>query len=170
MSRLPSISAELINRASAGNAEAQFELANLYMESEDEQDIERAEEWALKAAGNGHVEAMYWLGEGYVVYAKELLEEDPTEANTYFEHAYHWLKQASALNHPAAILELAGFYRRGNVVEKDVAKSVALVQQAAELGEVQAMRDLACIYEHGLGVEIDEAKADEWSLKAQQFS
>ena len=56
------------------------------------------------------------------------------------------------------------------MVEKDVVKSVALVQQAAELGEVQAMRDLACIYAHGLGVEIDEAKADEWDNKAQQAS
>lgn len=170
MSQLPSISAELINRAIAGNAAAQFEVATLYMESEDEQHIELAEEWALKAAANGNVEAMYWLGEGYTVYAKELLDEDPEEAKYYFEQAYHWLKQASSVKHAASILELAGFYRRGDVVEKDVVKSVALIQQAAELGEVQAMRDLACIYAHGLGVEIDEAKADEWNDKAQQAS
>ncbi len=54
---------------------------------------------------------------------------------------------------------MAGFYRRGDVVEKDVAKSIELVQQAAELGEAQAMRDLAFIYENALGVDADEAKA-----------
>lgn len=166
MSDLP-ISTELFNRAMAGNRDAQFELAEIYMQSENEDYVALAEEWALKAAQLGHVEAMYWLGEGYTFYAKDMLEEDSEEAKTYFEHAYRWLEQASKHKHPAAILELSNFYRRGDVVEKDVAKSVELVKQAAELGEVQAMRDLVCIYEHGLGVEINEAKADEWSEKAK---
>lgn len=167
MSESPQIPTELINRATAGNAEAQFALAELYMQSENEDDIEHAEEWALKAAGLGYVEAMYWLGEGYAVYAKDLLEEDPEEAKTYFEHAHNWLKQASDLKHPTALLELSSFYRRGYVVEVDVAKSIELLQQSAELGEVQAMRDLACIYEHGLGIDVDDAKADYWNSKAQ---
>ena len=160
------ISSTLLNRATSGHAPTQFKLAQMYMESEHEDDNALAEEWALKAAINGHVEAMYWLGEGYVVYAKELAEEDPEESKTYFEHAHHWLKQASDENHPAAILELAGFYRRGDVVEKDVEQSIKLVKQAAELGEVQAMRDLACIYEHGLGIDIDLEQADFWINKA----
>ena len=75
MSDLP-ISPELYNRAMAGNREAQFELAEIYMQSENDDHIELAEEWALKAAQLGHVEAMYWLGEGYTAYAKDLLEED----------------------------------------------------------------------------------------------
>lgn len=166
MSSLP-IPKELANRAIAGNAEAQFELAELYMQSEDENDILLAEEWALKAAENGNIEAMYWLGEGYTVYAKDLIEENPEESKAHFELGYYWLSKANMQKHPAATLELSAYYRRGDVIEKDVAKSVALVKQAAELGDVQAMRDLVCIYEHGLGVDIDEAKADEWSKKAQ---
>ncbi|WP_218673002.1 hypothetical protein, partial [Klebsiella pneumoniae] len=43
-------SAVLTNLALAGNAEAQFELAELYMQSEHDDDIILAEEWALKAA------------------------------------------------------------------------------------------------------------------------
>ena len=164
MSDLP-ISPELYNRAMAGNREAQFELAEIYMQSENDDHIELAEEWALKAAQLGHVEAMYWLGEGYTAYAKDLLEEDPAEAKTYFEHAHRWLEQAVKQQHPAAIFELANFYRRGDVVEKDVAKSIVLVQQAAELGEAQAMRDLAFIYENALGVDTDEAKAKYWHDK-----
>lgn len=166
MSDLP-ISTELFNRAMAGNRDAQFELAEIYMQSENDEHVALAEEWALKAAQLGHVEAMYWLGEGYAFYAKDMLEEDPEEAKTYFEHAYRWLEQAAKHKHPAAILELSNFYRRGDVVEKDVTKSVELVKQAAELGEVQAMRDLACIYEHGLGVDVDDEKADYWQDKAQ---
>ncbi|WP_291354776.1 MULTISPECIES: tetratricopeptide repeat protein [unclassified Acinetobacter] len=157
----------LINRAIAGNAEAQFEVAELYMQSENDDDIALAEEWALKAAENGHVEAMYWLGEGYTVYAKDLIEEDPEESKAHFELGYYWLSKANMQKHPAATLELSNYYRRGDVIEKDVAKSVALVKQAAEWGEVQAMRDLACIYEHGLGVDVDDEKADYWHDKAQ---
>lgn len=166
MSDLP-ISAELFNRAMAGNRDAQFELAEIYMQSEKDEHVELAEEWALKAAQLGHVEAMYWLGEGYVFYAKDLREEDPEEAKAYFEHAYRWLEQAAKHQHAAAVLELAGFYRRGDVVEKDPAKSAELVKQAAELGEVQAMRDLAFIYENSLGIDADEEKADYWSEKAK---
>ena len=157
---------ELANRALAGNAEAQFELADLYMQSEHDDDITLAEEWALKAAENGQVEAMYWLGEGYTVYAKELREEDPEESKAHFELAYYWLSKANIEKHPAATLELAGYYRRGDVVEQDVARSVALVQQAAELGEVQAMRDLAFIYANALGVDANENKAEYWTQKA----
>ena len=166
MPKSPKIPAELVNLATTGNSDAQFELAELYMQSENEDDITLAEEWALKAAALGHVEAMYWLGEGYAFYAKELREEDPSEAETYFGHAHHWLKQAAELKHPTAILELAGFYRRGDVVEKDVAQSIELVQQAAELGEAQAMRDLAFIYENALGIDADEVKAKYWHNKA----
>ncbi|WP_180110358.1 MULTISPECIES: tetratricopeptide repeat protein [unclassified Acinetobacter] len=161
-----SISPALYNRAMAGNKDAQFELAEIYMQSENDEHVELAEEWALKAAQLGHVEAMYWLGEGYAVYAKDMLEEDPEESNTYFERAHRWLEQAAKHDHPAAILELANFYRRGDVVEKDVAKSIELVEQSAKLGEVQAMRDLAFIYANGLGIDADEEKADFWNEKA----
>ncbi|WP_313043903.1 tetratricopeptide repeat protein [Acinetobacter sp.] len=161
-----SISPALYNRAMAGNKDAQFELAEIYMQSENDEHVELAEEWALKAAQLGHVEAMYWLGEGYAVYAKDMLEEDPEESKTYFEHAHRWLEQAAKHDHPAAILELANFYRRGDVVEKDVAKSIELVEQSAKLGEVQAMRDLAFIYTNGLGIDANEEKADFWNEKA----
>ncbi|MGE8653639.1 tetratricopeptide repeat protein [Acinetobacter sp. YH12227] len=161
-----SISPALYNRAMAGNKDAQFELAEIYMQSENDEHVELAEEWALKAAQLGHVEAMYWLGEGYAVYAKDMQEEDPEESKTYFEHAHRWLEQAAKHNHPAAILELANFFRRGDVVEKDVAKSIELVEQSAKLGEIQAMRDLAFIYANGLGIDADEEKADYWTEKA----
>lgn len=159
----------LANRAISGNAEAQFELAEFYMQSEHEDDITLAEEWALKAAENGNVEAMYWLGEGYTVYAKELAEEDPDEAKAHFELGYYWLSKANMQKHPAASLELAGYYRRGDVIEKDVAQSIKLVKQAAELGDYQAMRDLSFIYANALGTDEDETLADYWADKADQL-
>lgn len=42
------ISTELFNRAMAGNRDAQFELAEIYMQSENEDHVALAEEWALK--------------------------------------------------------------------------------------------------------------------------
>ena len=53
------------------------------------------------------------------------------------------------------------------MVEKDLAKSIEMLEQAAKLGEVQAMRDLVAIYEHGLGVDINDEKADFWAEKVQ---
>ncbi|NHC02454.1 sel1 repeat family protein [Acinetobacter sp. 187] len=170
MSERATIPTALANRALAANAEAQFELAELYMQSEHEDDIVLAEEWALKAAENGLVEAMYWLGEGYTVYAKDLAEEDPEESKKHLELGYYWLSKANMQNHPAATLELAGYYRRGDIIEKDVEKSIALVKQAAELGEYQAMRDLAFIYANGLGVDANEEKADYWNEKAEALA
>lgn len=157
----------LMNRAAAGSSAAQFKLAELYMQSEHEDDIELAEEWALKAAQLGLVEAMYWLGEGYTAYAKDLREADPEESKAYFEYAHNWLKQAAEQKHAAATLELAGFYRRGDVVEQDTLKSIELVEQAAKLGDVQAMRDIAFIYANGLGIDANEEKADFWTAKAE---
>lgn len=167
MSKRISPPASLMNLALAGNAKAQFDLAELYMQSEHDDDIILAEEWALKAADNGHVEAMYWLGEGYTVYAKELEKEDPEESKAHFDLGYYWLSKANIQKHPAATLELAGYYRRGNIIEKDVEKSIKLVIQAAEWGDMQAMRDLAFIYANGLGTDIDEEKADFWTNKAE---
>src|SRR5690606_36680072 len=145
------------------------ELAELYMQSAHEADIILAEEWALKAASDGLVEAMYWQGEGYTGYAKELAEEAPGESKARFELAYYRLSKANIEKHPAATLELAGFYRRGDVIEKDVEKSITLVKQAAEWGEVQAMRDLAFIYANGLGIDADEEQADYWTQKADEI-
>ncbi|WOE31652.1 MULTISPECIES: tetratricopeptide repeat protein [unclassified Acinetobacter] len=160
--------AALMNLALTGHAKAQFELAECYMQSEHDDDIILAEEWALKAAQQGHVEAMYWLGEGYTVYAKELQQQDPEESHRHFDLGYYWLNQAYQQQHPAATLELAGYYRRGDIVEKNIEKSIQLVQQAAKWGDIQAMRDLAFIYANGLGIEIDEQQADFWNEKANQ--
>ena len=167
MSQRISPPASLMNLALAGNAKAQFDLAELYMHSEHDDDIILAEEWALKAADNGLVDAMYWLGEGYTGYAKELEEADPEESKAHFDLGYYWLSKANMQKHPAATLELAGYYRRGNIIEKDIEKSIKLVIQAAEWGDVQAMRDLAFIYANGLGTDIDEEKADFWTNKAE---
>lgn len=167
MSERISVPASLTNLALANNAKAQFELAELYMESEHEDDIILAEEWALKAAENGHVEAMYWLGEGYTVYAKDVAEYDVDDSKAHFELGYYWLSKANMQKHATATLELAGYFRRGDVIEKDVEKSIKLVTQAAELGEVQAMRDLAFIYENALGTDANEEKANYWHEKEE---
>ena len=68
------------------------------MQSEHDEDIMLAEEWALKAANGGWVEAMYWLGEGYTVYAKEIAEEDLEDSKAHFELAYYWLSKANFEN------------------------------------------------------------------------
>ena len=60
---------------------------------------------------------------------------------------------------PAACFELAGCYESGRDVPKDIAKALALYQQAATGGEANGWFRLGKIYADGLGVESDLPKA-----------
>jgi len=63
---------------------------------------------------------------------------------------------------PAACFELAGCYESGRDVPKDIAKALALYQQAATGGEANGWFRLGKIYADGLGVESDLPKAFEY--------
>ncbi len=71
--------------ADAGNANAQFELAQSYIKSDDEQSIKRGLEYLQKSVAQGHVKAMTMLGELY--YSGELLQRNLERANKLFSIA-----------------------------------------------------------------------------------
>ncbi len=70
------------------------------------------------------------------------------------------LEAAVADGNAAAMTELAALYQRGEGVEKDPARAIALYRRAAELGEAEAQFNLGNIFLLGEGVEVDEA----WAL------
>jgi TPR repeat protein len=79
-------SADLVKRAEAGNAPAQFSLGLCYQEGEGvAQDGVEAFEWFSKAANQGHSEAGLMLGECYilggVVPKDETCEISPTDTD-----------------------------------------------------------------------------------------
>lgn len=90
---------ELQELAQKGNAEAQFQLGNMYYNCNDiETDYKEAQKWYKKAAEQGYAEAQCMLGEIYkrdahnnynFVHSKEWLKDK----KTYVE-LIHWFKES----------------------------------------------------------------------------
>lgn len=142
--------------AKAGNTGAQSWMATLYKEGRGvKKNSNKAEYWLKKAADAGNATAQYHLGNNYA----------KTEKN--FKKAIYWWEKAAANGDFFAQYQLAICYEEGNVVKKDLAKSVYWLQQAAEIGYTkETLYKLAICYEKGLGVEKDLKKSIFWLQKA----
>lgn len=100
----PSISAETQNvanlrqRAEAGSAEAQFELARAYYSGEGvARDPKQGLEWLLKSASQGYVGAEFALGVIYQAPREQSVSQNPHEAAYWFRKAArHQNKEAQA--------------------------------------------------------------------------
>jgi hypothetical protein len=126
--------------AEEGDAEAQFELAQMFnscfchgMERKERK--AEALRWFRDAAEQGHIEAQYWTGlyyrDGLQVVAKDKAEADA------------WFLKAAEKGHTGAMMKLDRF------------------REAAELGDASAQYHLGTQYE-----EEDPFEAMNWYLKA----
>lgn len=66
----------------------------------------------------------------------------------------------------AACTSLSFFYGSGEVVPKDIAKAVSLLEQGCNGGDGAGCEKLAALYEKGVVVPADAAKAFSWAQKA----
>jgi TPR repeat protein len=114
--------------ASLGNAEAQFELACVYMEEKN--DNQKAVEWLEKSARNGFTNAKHNLA---ICYLKDIQDK---------EKSFYWMEQASNEGHVGAKRKLGLFHIQGIGVSIDTEKGISLLQEAANLGDEQAKRIL----------------------------
>lgn len=76
------------------------------------------------------------------------------------------LEKSAAEGDAAANFQLARAYFRGQGVEKNEEKAVALLREAAGAGNLEAMDSLGFLYSQGQGVTKDEEIAAEWFRKA----
>lgn len=107
--------------AEYGYPDMQCELGKEYAtidwscDTDDEAELERKEfeafRWFSKAAGQGNVEAMFYLGECYC--NGKGVDED-------YKKAFEWFAKAAEQDYEEAMTELAFFYERGAGVEKDL--------------------------------------------------
>ncbi|MBN9125920.1 MAG: hypothetical protein BGO99_01595 [Nitrosospira sp. 56-18] len=166
------------NSAEAGNAEAQFQLGEMYQNLNpfgDEKadavvpsDNAKAAGWHKKAAEQGYARAQHNLG---VMYEEGLgVPKDATEA-------MKWFQEAAELGDAEAQFKLGEIYRSvdhfgykqvGVVVPKDDAKAAEWYRKAAEQGFRHAQNNLGMMYEKGEGVPKGAAKAVEWYRKAAE--
>lgn len=185
---------EEIEAAENGNITAMEELANLYLNGDEEQDIEpdpeKAVYWFKKAAEAGDAMAMFNLG---LHYAKgHGVQRD-------FGQAAEWMRKAADAGDDDAPKLVDEFQKLADAAEKaekgdaqaqaelagglmkfagsldqagsdtDYADSVKWAKLAAAQGNTEAMWVLALAYEHGRGVEENVDTALEYYRKGAEL-
>ena len=92
-----------------------------------------------------------------------------TGANGVFlnkEKAMQLYIQAVERNYIPAIHKVAGFYNRGEVVEKSMKNYLSWLTKAAEMGDADAQNRVGVCYYNGEGTKKDIKRAEYWQLKA----
>jgi TPR repeat protein len=185
----------LHQRATQGDASAQFSLGNLYVIGNNvAQDDAQGIAWWRKAADKNYALAQFHLGGMY--YRGQGVAVDQTQARQWWrkaaeqghpaaqfqigfayahgldvvqnmEQACDWYRKAADQGYSNAQYSLGYRYQEGDGVAQDFAVAVEWYRKAAQQGHAWAQCNLADKYEHGLGVQQDYAQALEWYLKSQ---
>ncbi|MEZ5716218.1 MAG: anthrax toxin-like adenylyl cyclase domain-containing protein [Paracoccaceae bacterium] len=148
--------------ADQDDPEAFFRLGALYesIEWQTHAGPETSIGYQMRAAGMGHSEAAFRLGQRYGLG----LGVEPNDAK-----AVSYLTLAVEQGHAGAMAALAGHHELGSGVEKSYDLAAGLYRRSADLGNAGGQSGLASLYIYGLGVEKDLGKAVElYSLAAEQ--
>ena len=133
-------------RASLGSVEMQYNLAEAYAASDEQDDLEKAKVWFIKAAENGHAQAASRLSE---------LVTDPDDQ-------VKWTRIAAENGDSEAQYEMAQRCRAERVMQG----AVDWYLKAAKQGNFLAQYNLGSCYRNGDGVEKNLQLAEEWYRKA----
>ena len=140
----------LTEAASAQVPEAQFALANSYLTGPNADPVS-AVPLLQSAATRGHVPSQRALGTLYLTGAGDV--------SVQAEQAEQLLRAAAQAGDIAAINNLGTAYLTGDVLTRDVATGVTLLERASDAGLARATFTLAQVYDLGAGVPRDETRA-----------
>ncbi|ACP20977.1 sel1 repeat protein [Candidatus Amoebophilus asiaticus 5a2] len=133
------------------NPDAQFELAEILPSIKEDEKFN----FYSKSASNGHVPAMYKLGETYSI-GSELVAKDENEA-------IRWYTEAASKGHAAAAYALAKIYLNGSAtIRQDKKEAWRWCEIAVKLGHPKAMYKVAQKHEQ----DKNDIEAFKWYLKA----
>ena len=118
---------------------------------------EKAVEWYIKAANQGHGYAMFNLAVSY---------EDGEGVAKDLERAFHWYSQGATAGNTDAMFNLAIMYDEGSWVNEDPVKAFALFKTVAESGDADGQYELGMMYAKGRGIERDAEQARYWLQQA----
>lgn len=150
----------LMEKAQAGDAEAQYELGKKYYDGEDvEKDGSKAFYWAQLSAAQNSPKGQNLLGVCY---------RSGTGVEKDEKKAVEWYTKATEQGYARAQCNLGVCYEYGRGVKKDEKKAFEWYTKAAEQGYARAQCYLGECYKNGMGVEKDEKKAVEWYTKAAE--
>lgn len=148
----------LIEKAKAGDVEAQFKIGSAFdTGSGAPRDGAKAMKWYLKAANNGMAEAQNSVGS--VLQAKKKYKE-----------AFVWYTKGAEQNHLVALNNLASLYDLGLGTKQDRNKGFELYVKSANLGWPEAMWNLAKMYGAGSLGEKDLFSACIWTHRAKKYA
>ena len=115
-----------LSKANQGDADAQFNLALLYLHGRGTpQDMKQAVYWYKKAAEQGHVQAQYDLGSLYQFDGSGEVPQD-------MKQAVYWLTKAAEQGFVHAQYSLGQMYQSGHEVPQDYKQAVYWYTKAAE--------------------------------------
>ena len=151
--------------ADKGNAEAEYNIADLYLNGLGvEEDLETSAEWLKKSAEKDYPEAQNMLAVMY--YGGVGVPQD-------YEKAAKWAKRAATYDMVDAQYVLANLYIDGRGVPQDYNKAAELFLKVEKKGgdlAKEAQSVLAILYLEGLGVPQSDDKAVEMLRKASGLS
>lgn len=153
--------AAIRDKAKAGDAAAQLELARHHAtearsarkERKAERAWKQAVEWYSKSAEQGFANAQFELGGMYIL--GDGVEKDE-------DRGVSLLLQAAEQGLASAQFEIANLYMAGAKLEQDSELGLDLLRQAANQGHVPAQKQLGTMYFQGIGVDKDVVQAHLW--------
>jgi TPR repeat protein len=149
--------------ADKGNANAQYNLGNMYMDGQGvPQNDAEAVKWFRRAADQGFIDAQSNLGGMYM---------DGRGVPLNHAEALKWLRLAAHQGDPEAQANLGNMYIKGNGVQQSIAEAMKWWRRAADQGLAIAQFNVGFGYASGQGVPQDDAMAHMWfKLSAAQGS
>lgn len=145
--------------AQAGNVDAQVLLGRAYLEGTPGtgKSLANAHHWFLKAAAQGHAEALN--NAGFIIYRGLLAAPDLPTARKFFERA----ARDGQLN---AMVSLARMDELGEAGPVNLERARLWLETAAQFGQPRAIERLARAHERGeLGLAADAERAATWRLR-----
>lgn len=146
---------EILPKAQAGDAQAQYDVAVMYEEGDGtKKNPKEAIKWLLKSAEQGHAEARFKLG---WMYANGIIVRQD-----YFMAAKYYRLAATFNNHVEAQFRLGELHFNGRGVDHDYGKAIRYYKQAASQGHAASQFLLSSMYQEGWGVKRDLITAYMW--------
>lgn len=150
-----------------GHADAQFDLACNLMGNDIPEDDQEAFALFLKAAGQGHAKAHYFVGQAYDMGLG--VAQNAEQAVEWYRRAVQQFRLAAEKGNAEAQYELGSLYQVGIGVSENLQETVKWWRLAAEQGYVYAQHNLGWIYAKGQVVPQDYKEAVKWyRLAAKQ--
>ncbi len=145
--------------ATAGNANAQFQMGAILFESSKPEDQTAALSWFEKAAAQGEVRAMFNAG---LMYQQGMgTRKNIPKSTQYFE-------QADAKGDARAAFNLGLLYYEGGSTPQDFTKARTYFEKAAKSGLPAAALNVGVMYIRGEGIASDPVSAAAWFAVAKR--